>query len=361
MGVPINRMSFALKFFRILPALAIASIPVALVQVASAQGTSGQAPQVIVRTVELKPFPLSAEALGNARANESIDVRAEISSALTAIRFTEGAIVEKGAVLVELQNAEQLAGLAAAKAALVESTSQLKRSEELFKTNVVAASQLEQLKAKRESDFAAVNAAQFRLDQTILRAPFAGRLGLRRVSIGSVIDTDTVITTLDDTSLIKLDFNVPEVFLSNLTPGLAVTARSAAWPEIEFSGQVATVDTRVDPVSRTIAVRALLPNDTGQLLPGMFLTVSLLKEDVSALMIPEDAIVPEGSKQFVFVVSPGNVAELREIEIGRRRPGEVEVVKGLAAGERLITEGTQKARDGQAVRVLAETNAIGGK
>ena len=354
-------MAFALKFFRIFPALLIASAPVALSPLALAQGPSALAPQVIVATAELKPFPLSAEALGNARANESIDVRSEISSALTAIRFTEGAIVEKGTVLVELQNAEQLAGLAAAKAALVESTSQLKRSEELFKTNVVAASQLEQLKAKRESDFAAVNAAQFRLDQTIIRAPFSGRLGLRRVSIGSVIDTDTVITTLDDTSLIKLDFNVPEVFLSSLAPGLTVTARSAAWPDIVFSGQVATVDTRVDPVSRTIAVRALLPNDDGELRPGMFLTVSLLKEDVEALMIPEDAIVPESSKQFVFVVSPENIAELREIQIGRRRPGEVEVVKGLVAGERLITEGTQKARDGQAVRILAETRAIGGK
>lgn len=350
-----------MKSFRLFPALLIAIAQGALAQVALAQGPTAQAPQVFVRTAELKPFPLSAEALGNARANESIDVRAEISSALTAIRFTEGAIVEKGAVLVELQNAEQLAGLAAAKAALVESTSQFKRSEELFKTNVVAASQLEQLRAKRESDFAAVNAAQFRLDQTIIRAPFSGRLGLRRVSIGSVISTDTVITTLDDTSLIKLDFNVPEVFLSSLAPGLSVTARSAAWPDIEFSGKVATVDTRVDPISRTIAVRALLPNDTGQLRPGMFLTVSLLKDDVEALMIPEDAIVPEGSKQFVFVVSAENVAELREIEIGRRRPGEVEVVKGLAAGERLITEGTQKARDGQLVRVLVETGAVGGK
>ena len=326
-----------------------------------AQLAFAQAPKVLVGTAQIKPFPLSAEALGNARANESIDVRPEITSALTAIRFTEGQVVEKGAVLVELENAEQVAELAAARAALVESTSQLNRSEELFKTNVVAASQLEQLRAKRESDAAAVNAAQSRLDQTVLRAPFAGRLGLRRVSIGTVLDTNTVITTLDDTSKIKLDFNVPEVFLASLTPGLTVTARSAAWPDTEFSGHVATVDTRVDPISRTIAVRAILPNSEGQLRPGMFLTVSLLKEDVEALMIPEAALVPERSKQFVFVVSPGDVAELREIQIGRRRPGEVEVLKGLSEGERLITEGTQKARHGQAVQVLTENPSMGGR
>lgn len=318
-----------------------------------AQATTAfaQAPGVIVSAAQIKSFPLSAEALGNARANESIEVRAEITAALTAIYFTEGQRVEKGTVLAKLESAEQLAGLAAAKAALVESSSQLKRSEELFKTNVVAASQLEQLKAKQEADQAAVNAAQSRVEQTVIRAPFSGRLGLRRVSVGSILNTDTVITTLDDTSVIKLDFDVPEVFIANLEPGLDVLARSAAWPDTLFRGVVATIDTRVDPVTRSVIVRALLPNKKEQLRPGMFLTVSLLKEDLQALMIPEEAIVPEGSKQFVFVVSAAGVAELREIRSGRRRPGEVEVLQGLAAGEQVITEGTQKVRSGQSVRV----------
>jgi membrane fusion protein (multidrug efflux system) len=169
-----------------------------------------------------------------------------------------------------------------------------------------------------------------------------------------VVSTDTVITTLDDTSRIKLDFDVPEVFLSNLEPGLTVTARSAAWPDTQFEGVVSTIDTRVDPVSRTIAVRALLPNAEGRLRPGMFLTVSLLKENVQSLMIPEEAIVPERSKQFVFVVGADNIAEIREIRTGRRRPGEVEVIKGLEEGEWVITEGSLKTRDGQVVRVISQ-------
>ncbi len=327
---------------------------------APAAAAFAQVPGVMISAAQVKSFPLSAEALGNARANEAIEIRVEITAALTAIHFTEGQRVEKGAVLATLESAEQLAGLAAAKAALVESSSQLKRSEELFRTNVVAASQLEQLRAKQEADQAAVNAAQSRVEQTVIRAPFSGRLGLRRVSVGSILNTDTVITTLDDTSVIKLDFDVPEVFIANLEPGLGVSARSAAWPDTLFQGEVATIDTRVDPVTRTVIVRALLPNEQGRLRPGMFLTVSLLKEDLQALMVPEEAIVPEGSKQFVFVVGATGVAELREIRTGRRRPGEVEVLQGLAAGEQVITEGTQKVRSGQSVRVILRPAAGSG-
>ena len=334
--------------------VAIAVLPIELAQAQQAPA----APGVVVIEVPLKSFPLSAEALGNARANESIEVRAEITAALTAIRFTEGQWIEKGTVLVELENAEQLAGLAAAKARLVESTSLLRRSEELFKTKVVSESQMEQLRARQESDVASVNAEQSRLDQTVIRAPFSGRLGLRQVSVGAVLDTDTVITTLDDTSAIKLDFDVPEVFLASLEPGLKVTAHSAAWPDTQFVGEVSTIDTRVDPISRTITVRAVLPNADNQLRPGMFLTVSLLKEDIQSLVIPEEAIVPERSKQFVFVVGAGEIAQLREVQTGRRRPGEVEILQGLAEGEKVITEGTLKARPGQAVRLIAQPASV---
>ncbi|MEE4219374.1 MAG: efflux RND transporter periplasmic adaptor subunit [Xanthomonadales bacterium] len=316
-----------------------------------AQDAAGN-PGVVVETAEIVPFPLSAEALGNARANEAINVRPEITAAITSIEFEEGQTVQKGDVLVRLESSEPLADLAAAKAALVDSESQYRRSNELFKTRVVSESELEQLEARRDADVAAVNAAQARLNQTVLRAPFSGQLGLRRVSMGSIVSPATIITTLDDTSRIKLDFDVPEVFLSRLRKGLSVTARSAAWPGLAFSGEVTTVDTRVDPVSRTVAVRAVLPNEEGRLRPGMFLTVALMKDDVTALMIPEQAIVPERSKQFVYVVGQGNVVERREVRTGRRRPGEVEIAQGLEAGERVVTEGTQIVRPGLIVDLV---------
>jgi len=309
-------------------------------------------PGVIVSEARVEPFPLSAEALGNARANEAVDIRPEITAAITGIYFEEGQLVEKGDVLVVLENSRPLADLAAAKAALVDSESQWRRSSELFKTQVISESQLEQLEARRDADLAAVNAAESRLNQTVLRAPFDGQLGLRRVSMGSIVSPVTIITTLDDTSRIKLDFDVPEVFMARLEKGLMVTARSAAWPDLEFSGEVISIDTRVDPISRTVTVRALLPNESTHLRPGMFLTVSLLKDDVRSLMIPEEALVPERSKQFVFVVDGEGIVERLEVQTGRRRPGQVEILHGLQPGDRVITEGTQKARPGQPVTVL---------
>ena len=161
-------------------------------------------PAVVVADARILPFPLSAEALGNTRANEAVDIRPEITAAVIAIEFEEGQRVETGEVLLRLENSEPLADLAAAKAALVDSESQYRRSYELFKTRVVSQSELEQLEARRDADAASVNAAEARLRQTVIRAPFAGELGLRRISIGSIVSPSTVITTLDDLSLIHI-------------------------------------------------------------------------------------------------------------------------------------------------------------
>ena len=154
--------------------------------------------------------------------------------------------------------------------------------------------------------------------------------------------------------VIKVDFDLPEVYLSRLEPGLVVRARSAAWPDQVFTGSVASVDTRVDPVSRTIRVRSVMPNEDGLLRPGMFLTVTLLNDSVEALVIPERALIPERSVQYVLVVADNKVVEKRAVRIGRRRPGEVEVLEGLTEGELVIVDGTQKAREGKPVKILSE-------
>lgn len=336
---------------RLALALAAALVTATALAQPGARGAA-EPPGVVAVRAEVKPFPLSAEALGNARANEAVDIQPQITAAVTAIRFAEGQQVQQGEVLVELENSEPLAELAAARARLVDSESQYRRSRELFRTQVVSESQLEQLEAQRDADEAAVNAASARLEHSTIRAPFSGQIGLRRISVGSVVTPSSVITTLDDTSRIKLDFDVPEVFLSRLQPGLHVTARSAAWPGLLFDGEVSSIDTRVDPVSRTVTVRAVMPNDHGKLRPGMFLTVTLLKDDVVALMVPEEAIVPERSQQFVFVVGDDNRVTRQEVRTGRRRPGEVEVLDGLEAGSLVITEGTVKVRPGQEVRLI---------
>lgn len=311
---------------------------------------------VEVAPVVRDSFPLRVEALGNAEANEAVSIRPLITATLTSIAFEEGTDVEQGQILAQLENIEALADLAAARASFVEIETQYKRLQELFKTQAVSESQLQQVQAQLEANRAAVAAAQARLSYTVIRAPFAGRLGLRRVSVGSLVGPETEITTLDDTALIKLDFAVPEIFLARLEAGLPIVARSAAYPDRTFEGIVSSVDSRVDPVSRTVTVRALLENDQRLLRAGMFLTVSLLREDIRSLLIPEQAIVPDQSRQFVWVVDENETAHFREVNTGRRRPGQVEILSGLEEGERVIIAGTQKARDGQPVTVITETS-----
>jgi len=320
---------------------------------------AAEPPRVVVAEATVVTFPLVVEGLGTARARESVEIRPELSERITAIRFEEGQRVAADQVLVELEARELRAAVASARATLVESEGQLRRARELYATNALSAQELESRTARRDAARAALDAAEARLSQTVVRAPFAGRLGLRNVSPGSYVVPETVITTLDDTDIMKLDFDVPETALSRLAEGLPVTARSAAWPDELFEGRVDTIDTRVDPVSRTVTVRAVMENPNGKLRPGMFLTVDVVRQDVTALAVPEQAIVPEQSTQYVLVVGADGNAEKREVRTGRRRPGQVEILSGLAEGELVIAEGTQQARPGAPVKVVGRIELAG--
>jgi membrane fusion protein (multidrug efflux system) len=316
-------------------------------------GAAAAQPVIVARATRVS-FPVTVEALGTARAQEAVEIRAQITERVTAIRFEEGQPVEAGTVLLELDDTRARANLAAAMAVLVESEARLARAVSLREADSLSQSEYDTRLARRDADRAALAVAQSAFSDTKVRAPFGGRVGLRRVSVGSLVTPETVITTLDDTDPIKLDFDVPETALAKVVPGGAVTARSAAWPDETFRGEVASVDTRVDPVSRTVTARALLPNPEGRLRPGMFMTVTLLREEAEALVVPEQAIVPEQSRQFVYVVDDAGRVEKRAVETGRRRPSLVEVVSGLAPGERVVAEGTQRARPGAVVEIVGE-------
>jgi membrane fusion protein (multidrug efflux system) len=320
---------------------------------ADAEGPRGVEKEELISVVTapatMRPLGVEIEAVGTARANESVDVTSKASNTVGAIRFREGDLVRRGDVLVELDPAEARAALAEAEAALADSQSQFNRSRDLFNSQALSESQLEQIEATLKGDRARVAVAQARLDDTVIRAGFAGRTGFRRVSVGSLVSPGTVITTLDDASIIKLDFTVSETYLYVLRKGLAVKAQTAGLPGREFDGVVANLDSRVDPVTRSIAVRAEIPNKEGLLRPGMFMTVSLQGDVEPALLVPEAAIVPEQGRTFVFVVREG-VVERRDVRLGKRRPGEVEIVEGLRPDERVVVEGTQNVRDGSRVR-----------
>ncbi len=303
---------------------------------------------VLVQAVTRENFADTVEALGTTRAAESINVSSRVSNMITAISFEEGEHVEAGEVLIELESSEARADLAAAQATLVESRSQYQRSRELLRTQAVSESRVEELEAIMRANEAALAAAEARLQDHRIRAPFAGTLGLRRVSIGTLVTPGTVITTLDDNSTMLLDFDVPETYLGSLAVGQTLTARSAAYPETDFTGVVATIDSRVDPVTRAVTVRARLPNPDRLLKPGMFMTVRVLRETSDLLLLPEQALVPQQSRQFVFVIEDG-LAQMREVVIGRRAPGKVEILEGLREGEVVVVEGVQRLTDGTPV------------
>ena len=319
--------------------------------VARGLGGFNAATKVIATTIRSERLIDEIQALGTAKANESIEITPRISSVVTRVAFLEGQLVQKGDLLIELENSEILAGLAVAQASLNESTSIYSRSKSLIDTQAISASNLDQLQAAMQVNQAEVEAAKARLAHTLIRAPFTGRVGLRRVSPGGFVDTSTVITTLDDTDTIKLDFSIPETFLTSVAKGMGIAALSLVYPDRTFAGKVASVDTRLDPVTRSVQIRAILPNPDGALKPGMFMTVSLQRDRGEVLVAPEEAIVPERDRQYVFIVHEG-VAEKRAVVVGRRIPGFVEIVDGLSAGDTIITEGTHKVRDGSQVEVL---------
>jgi len=326
-----------------------------------AAGARAAAPAFVsVAPVRSERVSQKLEALGNARANESVDVSSKTSNIVTAVMFRDGERVKRGQLLVQLDDAQTRADVAAAEAALAESERLYNRSRELMATEALSKAQFDQLEATLKANRARLEAAKARSEDTVIRAPFSGRVGLRRVSVGTLISPGAVITTLDDTSVIKLDFSVPENFLATLREGLTVRATAPAFPGRAFAGKVASIDSRVDMSTRSVTVRALLSNEDGALRPGMFLNVTLANDEREALIIPEQALTPEAERQFVFVVDDGK-ASRREVRIGGRRPGSVEVLDGLAAGEFVIVEGTQKVRDGVPVRtteMVAEPAAM---
>ncbi len=317
-------------------------------------GWGGGTTKVVTAKIELQAMVDEIQALGTANANESVEIKSRIASLVDRIVFVEGQLVKAGDLLIELESSEIVAGLAVAEASLSESRSLYNRNKSLTDTHVISASTLEQLLAQVRVDEAQVEVAKARLANSRIRAPFSGRIGLRRVSPGSFVNSLTVITTLDDVSTIKLDFSVPEAFLTVVKEGMSILAESIVYPDRVFEGRVASIDTRLDPVSRAVQVRAVIPNDDGAIKPGMFMTVNLQRDRGDVLVAPEQSIVPEGTTQYVFVVADG-VVEKRAVVLGRRIPGFVVITEGVAAGEFVVTEGTGKVRQGSQVESLDQT------
>ena len=332
---------------RLLPSLALCAVSLAGCGSESAPQQRGPAPALVTTaTVASAPWNDAIEALGTAQANESVTLTAKVTETVERVKFDDGDFASAGQVLVDLSGRAEVAQLEEEHAAYKEAQKQLDRQSELVKQGTIARSQMDTQVAARDAARARMDTIRARLSDRVITAPFDGVLGFRRVSPGTLVTPGTEIATLDDISVIQLDFPIPETFLGNIAAGQKVEALSAAWPEARFEGEVRAIDSRVDPVTRAVTVRAEIANPEARLRPGMLLTVRLLKPERAALVIPEIALLQVGAKSFVYRVGADEKVEQVEVKTGARRRGEVEIVEGLAAGERIVVEGTVKLRPG---------------
>ncbi|MCD1598048.1 efflux RND transporter periplasmic adaptor subunit [Rheinheimera aquimaris] len=319
-------------------------------------GATRGAAAVAVKTAkaETKAMIRSISSLGTGIANNSITLVSPTSDFITELNVSEGKKVKKDEVIARLHDVEERARVTELEGVLTEQKRQLERLKNLANTQATAQSLLDEQQTKVNTTLAQLDIAKAQLAEMTIKAPFEGYLGLRQVSQGAYINSGTVITTLDDLHKLRVAFSVAEHYLAEIKVGMPLTVTNAAYGDINFIGTVSAVDTRLDPVTRTVTVHGMLENNDLRLRPGMLLNVELELDNRMAMQISEKALVPQQQKQFVYTVDENDIVHQTEVTIGQRIPGWVEILSGLKEGDEVVVEGIQKLRSGITI------NRVGG-
>lgn len=310
-------------------------------------------PLVEAAAVATTGFTDAIEAVGTALANEQVVLSAPVTERITSLNFADGGYVAKGQVIATLAVGQEKAELAAAEATALQAGQQLQRIQALKSRGFATGATLEQQVATANAARANADLARASIGDRVIRAPFGGWVSLRTVSPGAIVTAGTAIATVSDISRIKLDFTVPETRLAMIRAGMPIRAVAAAWPGRPFDGTIATIDPVIDPATRAVKVRAILPNPGHALKPGMLLTVSVLARQRQSLAVPELAVVGDGDDRFVFVLED-RIAKRVKVDTGIRQNGLVEITGGLKAGQKVVTEGVVKLTDGVTVRLAGD-------
>ncbi|WP_310387126.1 efflux RND transporter periplasmic adaptor subunit [Roseateles sp.] len=325
---------------------------------AGAGAAQGPIP-VEVGTVESASLPDDAQTVGTLKARQSALLKPEVSGRIVKLGFSDGQNVRQGQLLVQLDDGLQAAQLQQSQAQASIARSSLKRNSELLAQGFVSTSALEQAQSVLQVAEAQVALSQAQLTRMQVRAPFDGVMGIRSVSVGDYVKDGSDLVSIEDTSTMWLDFRLPERFVPRLKVGQQVEVQLDALPGKAFTAQIVALDTQLEANGRSLLVRAKLPANTPELRSGLFARVRvLLAVHQNALLVPEEALVPQGGKQYIIkVVEQGSAAPTAqriEAKLGLRLPGKVEVLSGLKAGDRVVTAGQAKLMrgEGQVLKVI---------
>ncbi|MEL7253648.1 MAG: efflux RND transporter periplasmic adaptor subunit [Pseudomonadota bacterium] len=307
-------------------------------------------------TVELAQATTAAmaqtvEAVGTTRARQSVQIVPEDNGRVVELRIAPGQSVTRGDVLVMLDDDIERADLAEARARVVEREQALTRVEQLIGSAAVSQATLEDTTARLAEARAQLDRAEQRFANRTITAPFSGVVGLSEIDPGAWVGEGDMITTLDDLSDVEVEFSLPETLFASVRIGQNIAARSAAFPGQSFAGQIAALDSRIDPVSRSFRARAIIPNPDSVLPAGMFMSLTLTLSETQSVVIPEEAVVFQAAETYVFTVEDGKATRLR-VTTGQRQDGMVAITQGLDDGAEVIVRGIGRVSDGKAIRVL---------
>ena len=327
------------------------------------RGGFGGPTMVTVALIQPRTFEDTIEVLGVAKGRQSVTLTAATTQLVDRVRFTDGQRVSRGAVLVELRDTEQDAGTAQAEARLVQARRAYDRFKTLGDQGFASKAAIDQYEASWRSAQADVSAARARQNDRLIRAPFAGVVGLSDVAPGALVNPGAPIVTLDDVSAIRVDFQTPERYLGQLRQGQSLLATADAYPGVTIAGRIAKLDTRVDERTRAITARAEFPNTDGRLKPGMLMRVGISRGQRTSLSAPESAVAVQGDAAYVYVLrqmGERTMVEQRPILTGSRQMGFVEIREGVKAGEKIVADGLNTIQPGQPVRIAGARGAGGG-
>lgn len=316
-------------------------------------GPRGEVPQVSLVSPVNRTFTERLELLGVAKGRQSVTLSAATTQLVSRVLFSPGQTVSKGQVLVELKTTEQDAALAQARAREVQARRAYERWRTLGEQGYASVAAVDQYEAAWKSARADVGAAESRLGDRVIRAPFAGVVGLSDIAPGAIINPGAAIVTLDDLSAVRVDFQVPDRFLSAVREGQALTASVDAWPDARFSGRILRLDTRIDERTRALTARSEFASPDGRLKPGMMLRVGVSQGVRTALALPESAVAVQGEGASVFVVVQEGgrmTVQQRPVVAGLRQDGWVEILEGVTTGDRVVADGLNRIQSGQPVR-----------